>query len=112
MFGFLFRSGARVKSLTPQQYHQDFRQREHVLVDVRTPAEFRTGHIPGARNIDVQVIDRHLDKLPSDKPIVLYCRSGNRSSIAASILQRAGFTEVYDLGGIGEWVAAGFPIQR
>ncbi len=114
MLNFLFRSNSQVKQLTPQQYNQDFRQqqRDHVLVDVRTPEEFRTGHIPGALNIDVQVIAQRLDELPKNKPIVLYCRSGNRSNIAARMLLRAGYSDVYDLGGIGDWRAAGFPLHR
>ncbi|MCS7088689.1 MAG: rhodanese-like domain-containing protein [Thermoflexales bacterium] len=114
MFQFLKRFGFSNNVLTPQQYQQEFKlaNRPHVLIDVRTPEEFRMGHIPGAKNIDVQVIGQRLKDIPQDKPVVLYCRSGSRSAIAASILRSAGYTEVYDLGGIGDWQAAGFPIER
>lgn len=99
--------------ISPQQYKQDFSapKRAHTLIDVRTPMEFQSGHIPGALNIDVQVLPARLKDVPKDKPVVLYCRSGNRSASAAGVLQRAGYTEIYDLGGIGAWAQAGFAIR-
>ncbi|PJF47861.1 MAG: hypothetical protein CUN48_06370 [Candidatus Thermofonsia Clade 3 bacterium] len=100
-------------AITPKQYKTDFADahRPHVLIDVRTAEEFKSGHIPGAINIDVQVLAQRLQDIPRDRAVVLYCRSGNRSSYAAHILQRAGYAEVYDLGGIGDWRAAGYPIR-
>ncbi|MDW8395367.1 MAG: rhodanese-like domain-containing protein [Anaerolineae bacterium] len=115
MFQFLkFLTGTAQGTLSPKQYHEMFKasDRPHVLIDVRSREEFKGGHIPGAVNIDVQEIDRRLSEIPRDKPVVLYCRSGSRSAIAASILKRAGFAEVYDLGGIGDWQAAGYPVVR
>ena len=99
--------------ISPQQYKQDFSapKRAHTLIDVRTAMEFQSGHIPGALNIDVQVLSARLKDVPKDKPVVLYCRSGNRSASAAGLLQGAGYTEIYDLGGIGAWAQAGFPIR-
>lgn len=74
------------------------------LVDVRTPAEFSERHLPGAVNVPLQVLEQRLGDLgPKDAPIVLYCRSGNRSAHAASLLRSAGFTVVYDLGAIDRW---------
>jgi phage shock protein E len=82
------------------------------LVDVRTPAEFAEGHIDGAVLIDVSAadFDEQIGKLPRDGAYVVYCRSGNRSAAAAERMIALGFTEVYDLGGIGAWQAAGFPV--
>jgi rhodanese-related sulfurtransferase len=99
--------------ITPEQYQQDFKQakKPHTLIDVRTPEEFNGGHIPGAINIDVQVLEQRMKEIPQDKAVVLYCRSGNRSSTAAGMLQRAGYTDVFDLGGIGAWARAGLPIK-
>ena len=75
-----------------------------VLIDVRTPGEFQQHHIPGAINIPLQELERRLSELPnSDEEIVLYCRSGNRSSTARQILQRQGFEKVHDLGAITRW---------
>lgn len=73
------------------------------LLDVRTPQEYNGGHIEGALNIPVDDLDRHMSELPKDKPIVVHCQSGRRSARAVSMLQSAGFKEVYDLGGIGNW---------
>jgi phage shock protein E len=74
------------------------------LVDVRSPAEFATGHIPGAVNIPVQELEQRLSELePKQAPIVLYCRSGNRSGRAAGVLKSAGFSGVHDLGAMSRW---------
>lgn len=75
-----------------------------VLVDVRTPAEFADGHLPGAISVPVQDLDRRIEDLgPKDRPIVLYCRSGVRSGRAARILTDAGYASVHDLGPMGRW---------
>ena len=75
-----------------------------LLVDVRTPAEYRSGHIEGAVNIPLQEIDGRLDDFGSkEEPIVLYCRSGARSGKARSILQGAGYTKVHNLGPKTAW---------
>jgi len=84
----------------------------HTLVDVRTPEEFSGGYIPGAININLQELQQKLSRIPTDKPVVVYCRSGNRSAFAANILKQAGYTEVYDLGGIIDWARQGLPITR
>jgi rhodanese-related sulfurtransferase len=85
---------------------------QHMLIDVRTPEEFRSGFIPGARNIPLQDLQRLANTLPTDMPIILYCRSGNRSASAAGILKQAGFEDVWDLGGIFSWSASGYPIKQ
>lgn len=74
------------------------------LVDVRTRSEFTEGHLPGALNLPVQDLERRLSELGAkDQPVVLYCRSGQRSARAARILKAAGFTAVHDLGSISNW---------
>jgi rhodanese-related sulfurtransferase len=74
------------------------------LVDVRTPGEFAGGHLPGAVNIPVDELDGRLGELqPKEGAIVLYCRSGRRSAIAARTLKAAGFAEVRDLGSMSRW---------
>jgi rhodanese-related sulfurtransferase len=84
----------------------------HTLLDVRTSEEFVSGYIPGAINIAVQDLGRRLDEVPQDKPVVIYCRSGNRSAMAAGLLQQRGYAEVYDLGGIIGWASNGYPLKK
>lgn len=75
-----------------------------LLVDVRTSKEYKIGHITGAINIPLsQVQSRLQDFGTKDSKIVVYCRSGNRSGKAQSILLSEGFKHVYNLGGIGRW---------
>lgn len=74
------------------------------LLDVRTPAEFADGHLPGAINIPVQDLERRIGELESkERPIVVYCRSGNRSAQATQLLKGAGYTAVHDLGAMSNW---------
>lgn len=88
---------------------------EIVLLDVRTPAEFSEGHIPGAINIDAMnpdFVKSVKTLIPVNKKIALYCRSGRRSADAASRLKEAGYT-TYDLdGGILAWEKTGLPVTN
>jgi rhodanese-related sulfurtransferase len=69
------------------------------LVDVRSREEFDQGHLPGAKNLPVDVLAGRTRELGSkDKPVVVYCRSGARSGRAASLLRAAGFKKVVNLG--------------
>lgn len=80
------------------------------VVDVRTPAEFAQGHLPGAVNLDVSSPDfaRRLATLDPAAPYAVYCRSGNRSAAALAQMSAAGFTAAYHLdGGVGAWSDAG-----
>lgn len=104
---------AKIKAkITPAEYQARFgAHADHILIDVRTPEEFASGHIPGAVNISFDELAQRLNEIPQDKPVVLYCGSGNRSNQAAQILERAGYTQIYDLGGIITWVQQGYPVQ-
>ena len=74
------------------------------VVDVRTADEFASGHVPGAINIPYdQLPGRAAEIGPPSTPVVLYCRSGRRSGIAAGALQKAGFTKLYDLQTVTAW---------
>ncbi|MFN7120212.1 MAG: rhodanese-like domain-containing protein [Saprospiraceae bacterium] len=78
------------------------------LVDVRTPEEFAAGHIEGALNINYLGSDfeQQIQKLDKKRPVLLYCKSGIRSSKAAAILQKSGFSSLYNLeGGYLKWAA-------
>jgi rhodanese-related sulfurtransferase len=77
------------------------------VVDVRTPAEFEAGHIPGALNIPFEQIERRAAEIgPPSTPVLLYCRSGRRSGIAGEALRQVGFTKQYDLQAYDRWIAS------
>ena len=82
--------------------------RDHVnkgaqLLDVRSPAEFKNGHIDGAKNIPVDQLPSRVKELKKGKTIVLYCQSGARAGRAQTMLKGAGWEEVHNLGGISNW---------
>ena len=72
-----------------------------VLLDVRTPQEYREGHIPGSKNVPLQTIDK-ISSVADNKniPLFVYCYSGGRSRQAASMLQHMGYNNVQNIGGI------------
>ena len=76
-----------------------------ILVDVRTPEEYREGHIPGAILLPVSDIEAKAESELQDKSetYIVYCRSGSRSAAAASQLVEMGYENIYDLGGINDW---------
>ena len=77
-----------------------------MLLDVRNPAELAEGTIPGALHIPLAQLSSRLAEIPAGLPVVAYCAGGYRSSVAASVLRRAGFADVSDLlGGYGAWKA-------
>jgi len=83
---------------------QQLQQRGVTVLDVRTADEFQGGHVPGAINIPYdQVAARSAELGPKGKPVLLYCRSGRRSGIAAPELVKQGFTAVYDFKTISDW---------
>jgi hydroxyacylglutathione hydrolase len=78
-----------------------------VLLDVRNPGELVDGAIFHARHIPLATLPRRLEEIPPRRPVVVYCASGYRSSVAASLLRRAGLQDVSDLlGGYKAWSAA------
>jgi len=81
-----------------------------LLVDVRSPREHDAKHIEGSLSMPLNHLAEHIRELPRDRPIIVHCAGGYRSSIAASMLMREGFAEVSELaGGIAAWDAAGLP---
>jgi len=82
------------------------------LLDVRTPEEFAAGHVPGAVNIPHDQVDARLAQVPRDKDVVLYCRSGHRASLAATVLAKNGYTRLSHLeGDMNGWVEKGRPVE-
>jgi rhodanese-related sulfurtransferase len=93
---------------------QAFELRENgaMMLDVRTVEEWNDVHLPGATLIPLEQLAGRVSEVPTDVPVVIYCRSGNRSHIALRILQNAGFTDVHNMiGGINAWRQAGLPTE-
>ena len=75
-----------------------------VLLDVRSPQEYREGHVPGSQNVPLQQLDK-VEEVTENKDTVLYvyCHSGGRSRQAVSLLQAMGYTNVHNIGGIAAY---------
>ncbi len=85
-----------------------------LFLDVREPNEYNSGHIPGAVNIPLGVVEKKIGKTFADKDavILVYCRTGHRSTIATSELKKLGFTHLLNIdGGMQAWTKAGYPVQ-
>jgi len=86
-----------------------------VIIDVRTPEEYASGHIEKAINLDFysETFKDELDTLDRDKVYLIYCRSANRSGKALNIMAELGFSEVYNmLGGMARWEEVGLPVVK
>ena len=111
----LFGQKAKFMTVDVAEFAKAVADTSYVVLDVRTPAEHAEGHIPGTHfNIDVledSYTETALKTLPKDRPVALYCRSGNRSKNAARILAENGY-QVLELGtGFRGWSAAGKKIE-
>jgi glyoxylase-like metal-dependent hydrolase (beta-lactamase superfamily II) len=82
-------------------------------LDVREQSEYDAGHLPGALHVPLGRLDEELARVPADRPLVVYCGHGERSSSAISLLEAAGRRDLINLeGGIGAWEGAGFEVAR
>ena len=82
------------------------------VLDVRSPEEYASGHVPGAVNIPYDQIASRMAEVPKDKDVVLYCKSGRRAGIAAEVLAGQGYTRLQHLeGDIVAWVEKGRPVE-
>lgn len=87
----------------------------YTWVDVRTDAEFKTGHLPGAKSLDRGLMEFNVEKAIPDKatPLVVYCKTGGRSALAAFTLLEMGYTNVKSMnGGFVDWEKAAYPIEK
>ena len=92
-FGYKWWNARKVAALLP-----DLKQRGATLVDVRSAAEYASGHAPGTLNIPLQELGSRLAEIPKSSPVVVGCASGSRSGMAKLLLKKNGYPDVHNIG--------------
>lgn len=103
------------KRVDVNEFEKLWNAKTNVVLDVRTPKEFASGHIPGAINIDIKNpnFQQQIAKLKKDQPYLVHCGAGVRSARACEEMSRAGFTNLVDLApGFKAWEKAGKPVEK
>jgi rhodanese-related sulfurtransferase len=111
----LIRGGAGGAAVSPIQATLMINREDAIVVDVREPNEYAAGHVPHSRAMPMGQVAKRLGELDKykNKPVIVVCQSGNRSSSACNALRKGGFEKVYNLsGGIGAWEQAGLPVTK
>jgi len=106
-------AGGNVANLTPAEATLLMNREDALVLNVRETGEWGAGHITGARHITLGQLDKRLSELEKfkEKPIIVVCATGNRSSSACGQLKKHGFGKVYSLGGgISAWRDASLPL--
>ncbi|HKF58593.1 MAG TPA: MBL fold metallo-hydrolase [Blastocatellia bacterium] len=105
---------AKIPQMPVDELQHRITDREHFqLIDVRGPGEYKSGHAPGAMPVPLTHIDEHAGSINSDLPIIVICASGYRSSIGSSLLERRGFTNIFNvIGGTSAWISAGYEVEQ
>ena len=104
-----------MKAVDPVQATQLSNREDAVFLDIRDDGEYSGGHIPEAIHIPIKQLPERIAELNKHKncPVIAYCRSGNRSNGAGSILKKHGFENVYNLnGGIAAWQKSSLPLSK
>jgi len=105
----------KFKDVSPAEAARMVGDDDKLVLDVREPDEFKSGYLRGAKLIPVGALSERLDEIEKfkNKPVLVYCRSGNRSVTASNILTKAGFEDVSNLvGGITAWQADNYPVKK
>jgi len=112
IFIFFSCSGQNENVLPPKEFKAKMGQPSVTLLDVRTPDEYKAGHLEKATNIDINSpqFGTQCDKLDKTKPVLVYCLAGKRSHRAAEMLRQKGYKVQELSGGIESWQAAGLPV--
>lgn len=103
----LFNKTKKYEDIHQEQFVEISKQKDTVILDVRTGSEFASGHIKDAKNINLMdfiSFSSKIDQLDKDKTYLVYCRSGNRSGSACQMMAKKGFDKLYNLsGGVNRW---------
>jgi rhodanese-related sulfurtransferase len=97
--------------LAPKETAERIAADDVVLLDVREDHEWERGRIPGARHLEINELPGHASELGPDVPLIVYCRTGNRSGLAADALSSAGFDVSVLEGGITAWDEEGLELE-
>jgi len=97
--------------LAPERVAELVRSGEAELIDVRVDYEWEAGRLAGARQIEVNELTARAESIPKDRPVVFYCRGGNRSGMAAQAFREAGWDAHNMAGGAVAWAEAGLPLE-
>lgn len=109
----LFRRGAGGPWVSTAEATHLINREDALVIDVRDPGEYGAGHILGARNVPVARLDEADLAKRKERPVVVYCDTGDRASKAVSALKKQGFTRVVNLtGGLRAWQQAGLPVEK
>ncbi|WP_022667343.1 rhodanese-like domain-containing protein [Desulfospira joergensenii] len=106
---------ANYRELTAEQAHEFIRSHGPLVLDVRTPGEYKRGHLKDALLIPVQSLQKRIRELEDHKgkPVLIYCATGNRSTVASKILIDKGFSDILNLKrGIAAWAQKQYPIVK
>lgn len=113
---------AEVENISVEEAKRMVERGDVFVLDVRTPSEFNSSHIEGATLIPVanasgsnlspeSLLEARINEVPKNKKVLVYCRSGHRSTSASTILVNSGYSQVYNMeGGINAWIGAGYPV--
>ena len=115
LVGELRRRSVGAKSLQPMQATQLMNRDNCSVVDVRPTADYKQGHIMGAKNLVLSEVAEKSGRISKDKaaPVLVYCKNGTQAPSAAKQLQQAGFEQVYLLaGGLMSWQAESMPLEK
>jgi hydroxyacylglutathione hydrolase len=104
----------RIMQWTVSELYERRRSEHDLLVlDVRQPGEWQSGHVPEAKHIAGGKLTEQIEEVPRDRPVAVYCGSGYRSSVATSVLKANGYQQVFNvLGGFSAWQTCGLPVER
>lgn len=102
-----------IKQISVEQAKQATEKADVQFIDVRTVEEYKSGHAPKTLNLPLDSLAQNLARLDKNKPVYVICETGRRSQKGAEILEKNGFTDLYNIeGGTGAWRSAGFPLEK
>ena len=102
-----------IKQISVAETQTAVKSKDAQFIDVRTDAEYKSGHASQTVNLPLDSLEKDLAKLDKEKPVYVICQTGRRSQKGAELLQKNGFKEIYNVeGGTTAWTNAGLPLDK